>query len=170
MRKDLRVDAVTIISTALAAVAAMLASISALASWRATKALEKDVAMNAAATRYGLVRDFEATYLKLYDPLWTTLGPWEDPVAVDAAARRAVHDVCQTLSSVYNAQRLKLIDAEQSEYLADLFLDWLRVQSAREVWDGVFRHQEATWPPGFVPWVDRGLGPAPGARASDETA
>jgi hypothetical protein len=150
-------DALTVVSTALAAVAALLSAISALASWRSTRAVEADVALARAATRYELFRSFEDAYSKLYPDLWKCLGPWQDPVEVEPELRRCVHDVLQTLSSVYNAGELTLIEETQVSYLAELFLDWLRVPEARSVWDDVFSLQVGTWPMGFVTWVEAGL-------------
>lgn len=97
-------------------------------------------------------------YSKLYPDLWERLGSgMKDPVEVDPALRRSVHDLLQTLSSVYNAWRLDLIEPQQIAYLAELFFDWLRVAKARTVWEQVFKVQEDTWPEGFVKWVDAGL-------------
>jgi hypothetical protein len=77
----------------------------------------------------------------------------EKPMAVD----RSVHDLLQTLSSVYNAGRLAVIEPQQASYLAELFFDWLRVAKAQAVWEQIFKEQEDTWPEGFTKWVDDGL-------------
>lgn len=150
-------DALPLISTALAAVAALLSALSALASWRSTRALEADFAHTKATTDYEVFRSFEDTYRALYPSLWQTLGPWPDPVEVDPDLRRSVHDAAQALSSVYNAERLGVILGGQAAYLGELFLDWLRLPKAREVWDQVFSLQEDTWPEGFVSWINTGL-------------
>lgn len=158
-------DAITVVSTALAAVAALLSAVSALASWRSTRAVEEDVALSRATTRYELFRSFEAQYTQLYPSLWERLGPWKDPKPVDPGLRRTVHDLLQTLASIYNAGELGLIAGAQRTYLVDLFVDWLRLENAQVVWNDIFRHQEDTWPQGFVGWIDERLEAATSLRS-----
>lgn len=150
-------DAVVVVSTGLAAVASALSAVSAFASWRSTRLLEGELEHVTATTRYELFRSFEDAYSSQYSNLWDHLGPWEDPLPVDPAVRRTVHDCLQSLASIRNATELSLIHPEQSQYLAELFLDWLRLPQARMVWDRVFRLQADTWPIGFVEWVDAQL-------------
>lgn len=150
-------DYFVVISTALAAAAALLSAFSAFASWRATRAVEEDVRLAKATTRYELFRSFESDYSSQYDAIWRTLGPWDDPVKVDPNARRVVHDVLQSMSSIYTARQLGLIDPPQAACLTKLFADWLGVPQARSIWKAVFMHQDDTWPKGFVDYVENSL-------------
>lgn len=65
-----------------------------------------------------------------------------------------IHDLLQSLSSVYLAGRLELLEDRQREYAEVLFLDWLATTRAREVWSLVFRRQIEAWPEGFPAWID----------------
>lgn len=151
------VDGIALVSTALAAIAALLSAVSAVASWRSTRAVEAGVELNRAMSRYQLFQSFEDAYTQQYSSLWDTLGPWDDPVEVDDEVRRTVHDLLQALASIHIGSHLGLIEEEQSNYLFELFLDWLRLPTASRVWTDVFRIQEDVWPPGFAKWVDSRL-------------
>jgi len=151
------VDSIAAISTSLAAVAAALAAISALASWRSTKAVEEGVRLQRGLAGHQLVRSFELDYSKQYGQLVEALGPWEDEKRVDPQLRRAVHDACQTLASIYVAEGLGLLQREQAEYVFEIFGSWLRLPEAAAVWRDVFRPQTDSWPPGFVSYLDENL-------------
>jgi len=150
-----------ILSTLLAALAAIFAAISSWTSLKSTRAVEEDVRLARSQTRHDLFRSFEADLSRQYDELWEHLGPWDDQLPPEARPtdreRRVVHDLLQTLSSIYLAGHLDLLEDEQRRYAELLFLDWLSTPKATEIWTLVFRKQVAAWPEGFVEWVDSEL-------------
>lgn len=162
-----------VISTALAALAAIFAAVSSWTSLKSARAVEEDVRLARSQSRYDLFRSFEADLARQYGALWEHLGPWDDELPPDERPtpdeRRAVHDLLQTLSSMYLAGQLDLLEEEQRRYAELLFLDWLSTPKATLIWERVFRKQGATWPDGFVAWVDAELqrhqAPRPEARS-----
>jgi hypothetical protein len=162
-------DATALISVSVGAVSAFLAYLSARASRDSVRAsrdsveaFRADLEHSRGTTRHELARAFEADFAKQYDAIWEVLGPWKDPVEVDKRERRVVHDMLATMSSVYLALEQKLIAREQADYLGELFGDWLGLPKARWIWEKVFStpDQAASWPPGFIPWVDSMIGTA----------
>lgn len=147
----------------ISAVAAGFAAISAGASAYTGIKMRQDVKLSEASARYALVRSFEGDYAQQYDAIWGAFGPWRDPIEVDPAKRRAVHDVLVTLSSIYNARQEGLIDDVQSRYLGTLFADWLHGSpEAHSIWRQVFNtpEQADTWPAGFSRFVQDLVGAA----------
>lgn len=139
------------------AIAAGFAAISAGASAYTGIKMRQDVKLSEASARYTLVRSFEGDYAEQYDGIWGAFGPWNDPVDVDPAKRRAVHDLLVTLSSIYNARQEGLIDDAQARYLGVLFADWLAASpQAHAIWQRVFNtpEQADTWPDGFAEFVE----------------
>ncbi len=166
----MRLVTLQVLSTLLAAFAAIFAAISSWTSLKSTRAVEEDVRLARSQARHDLFRSFEADLSKQYDGLWEHLGPWDDQVPPDARPsdreRRVVHDLLQTLSSIYLAGRLDLLEDEQRRYAELLFLDWLSTPKATKIWTLVFRNQAATWPEGFASWVDAELDRASGPASS----
>jgi hypothetical protein len=150
-----------LISTFLAAFAAIFAAISSWTSLKSTRAVEDDVRLARSQARHDLFRSFEADLARQYEGLWVCLGPWDDGLAPEAKPsdreRRVVHELLQTLSSVHLAGKLELLEDEQRRYAEILFLEWLSTPRAREIWELVFRDQVASWPQGFPAWVDSEL-------------
>lgn len=109
--------------------------------------------------RFDLFRQLEQSYQALYPRIWNELGPWPDKAAVRPSRRHCVHDICSNLSSVCNAQSLGIIEPTLADYVAELYIDWLRTEKAREIWSSIFATQSDTWPAGFVEWVEDKLGP-----------
>jgi hypothetical protein len=150
-------DVLTALTVALAAGSALLSAVSTIAAWRATKAVQNDLAHTIAAKRHELVRAFEQDYAAQYKQIWDDLGPWPDATPVDPQLRRTVHGLLQTLVSVYLARQSDLIDAGQAEGLYTVMFDWLSTDKAFEVWAAAFQNQAGTWPSGFVNFVDSRL-------------
>jgi hypothetical protein len=71
--------------------------------------------------------------------------------------RQVVHELLQTLSSVYLAGRLELLHDEQRRHAERSLFDWLSTPKARQIWELVFRQYVDTWPEGFPEWIDSGL-------------
>ena len=107
-----------------------------------------------AAPQSELIRAYEADYARQYSDIWETFGPWDDGVAdVDPGERRVVGDMLATLSNVFVAREAGIIDEVHASYVQDLFVDWLRLDRPRRIWNDVFAPQVNTWPNGFVTWI-----------------
>lgn len=150
-------DILTTFTIALAAGSALLSAVSTVAAWRATRAVQRDLAHTMAAKRHEIVRAFEQDYAAQYKQIWDDLGPWPDAAPVDPQLRLTVHGLLQTLASVYLAAQSDLIDTSQAEGLYAVMFDWLSTDKAFEVWIAAFQNQAGSWPSGFVNFVDSRL-------------
>ena len=147
----------TTLTIALAAASALLSAVSTVAAWRATRAVQRELVHTIAAKKHELVRAFEQDYAAQYKQIWADLGPWPDAAPVDPQLRHTVHDLLQTLSSVFLALQSDLIEVGQAEGLYTIMFDWLSTDKAFEVWKSAFRTQADTWPAGFVSFADSRL-------------
>jgi hypothetical protein len=166
-------DWIQMVAASLAACAAIISAFSAWLSLRATRAVEEQAEVTKSLAAYDLVRSFERDYADHYDEVFAALGPWPDEVAVDPDKRRVVNELLQNLSSAYLAAEMGLLSERTRDYIFALFLDWVQVPEARAIWTDVFRVQGATFPVGFVDFLDARLAasvPSPPEDVGDDAA
>jgi hypothetical protein len=154
----IRLVTLQVISTVLAAFAAFFAAVSSLASLKSTQAVEENVRLARSRSKHDLFRSFEADLTRQFQGLWECFGPWDDGLPRDLRPsdreRQVVHELLQTLSSIYLAGKLELLEDEQRSYEERVFLYWLSTPQARQIWEMVFRQYVDTWPEGFPEWID----------------